>query len=152
MKKLIPYDYEPPNGIIAVPPPPNAPHYNVSAMFAYCEEKGIKMKELSKEERKKFELPKEWRRIPLEENQKVITLSHSWSLIVHEKCTVYSEHQSETNKFVILDWDNDVVLTFEVEEETFKVYQTSWAAHEVNAKKKVVTIFHEPEIEDDDEE
>jgi len=152
LKKAFPSDFEPPSGIIAIPPPPNAPRYNVAALLNYCKEHKKILKELTLEERKPFLLPKEWRRIRLKENQKVVQLLYGWSLILHESCIVYSEHQSETNQFIILDWDKDVMLTFEVEEDIFKVFQSSWPIeYEVNAKKRVITIYHEPELDDDED-
>ena len=51
--------YEPPSGVIAVPPPKDAPSYNYAEMFKYCDRVNKRPKELSKEERKQFELKKE---------------------------------------------------------------------------------------------
>lgn len=50
--------WEPPSGIIAVPPPKDAPNYNYAEMFKYCDANSMKPKDLSKEERKLFEIPK----------------------------------------------------------------------------------------------
>lgn len=50
-------DFEPKDGVIAVPPPKNAPHYNFAKLLEYCRERGIKPIELTDEERKMFIIP-----------------------------------------------------------------------------------------------
>ncbi|PGK51393.1 hypothetical protein CN918_26750 [Priestia megaterium] len=152
MNKRFPPDYEPANGIIAIPPPPNAPHYNVAAMLNYCKIHNKVLKELTIEERKLFLLPKVWRNLPVKENQKVIKLTSGWSLIIHNNCKLYSEFETETNRFLILDWNNNVLLTFEVEgEDFFCAHQSSGTCnYEANNKKRVITVHNEPDVEEDE--
>ncbi|WP_025909347.1 hypothetical protein [Priestia flexa] len=52
-------DYETSSGIIAVPPPKGVPRYNLTKMFEYCDKNNKNAKELSVEERKRFEIVKE---------------------------------------------------------------------------------------------
>ncbi|MFS0905657.1 hypothetical protein AB3N02_21675 [Priestia aryabhattai] len=49
------FDYiEPADGVIAIPRPKNVPNYNMHKLFEYCDEKGIKPMDLTREERKQF--------------------------------------------------------------------------------------------------
>ena len=46
-------------GMMTEPMPENAVQYDLRAIIAYCREKNISTEELSEEELKKFELPKD---------------------------------------------------------------------------------------------
>lgn len=47
-------EFEPKDGVFAIPPPKNMPKYNIAKLFEYCEQKGIEPKDLTKKEKKQF--------------------------------------------------------------------------------------------------
>ena len=47
-------DFEPLDGVFAVPAPKDAPRYHVAALFYYCKARDVQPKELSQEERNLF--------------------------------------------------------------------------------------------------
>ncbi|GGB43124.1 hypothetical protein [Fictibacillus barbaricus] len=80
-------------------------------------------------------------------NTKEFKISHGWTIIAHENISIYSKIDgSNPNQYVLLDWDGDAIL--QVFTDDFSIYlepNMYGLKHKVNAKNKIITIFHEPD-------
>lgn len=78
---------------------------------------------------------------------KEISLPFDWTLIVHESYSLYA-NQDDPHKFVVLDHENDAIITFSVDEESYETYSNSFDfKQKINASKRIIEILHEPDEE-----
>lgn len=82
---------------------------------------------------------------------KKIPLNYYWTLIIHQDCSVFID-VNNSDRYVVLDWDNDHVCSILVDENTCTFMNMSYSSiqHEVNISLRTITLIHEPETEEED--
>ncbi|PLR94171.1 hypothetical protein [Bacillus sp. T33-2] len=71
-------------------------------------------------------------------------LLNGWYLIAHPTFKVYSNN----NCYIVLDWDDDVVIRFAVLDHEIEVFGGSWNLnYKINLGFKTIKIVNEPEKE-----
>lgn len=79
---------------------------------------------------------------------KEFSLSNSWTLLTHEKCSVFADNN---DRFVVLDEDLDSMLVLSTTEDSIEVHSCGYdLKHKVNISNRTFTLFYEPD-EDEDE-
>ncbi|MCP3763844.1 hypothetical protein NLX67_15840 [Domibacillus sp. A3M-37] len=78
---------------------------------------------------------------------KQVVLPFDWTLIVHESYSLYT-NQDDSHKFVVLDQENNSVVTFSVDEDVYETHSTTFEfKQKINASKRIIEIIHEPDEE-----
>ncbi|WP_026696099.1 hypothetical protein [Peribacillus kribbensis] len=83
--------------------------------------------------------------IPKEQVKK--DLIHGWSVIRHKDIKVFID---ETNTYILLDWEDDVVLKFTVADHSINILKASWdSKFNIDISSKVLLVMNEPEDEEE---
>lgn len=76
---------------------------------------------------------------------KKVSLPYGWTLVIHESYSLYAS-QDDNNKFAVLDHENEAVVTFSIEKDTFETHSNTFDfKQKINTKKQIIEIIHEPE-------
>ncbi|OKL37048.1 hypothetical protein [Domibacillus mangrovi] len=76
---------------------------------------------------------------------KKVSLPYNWTLVIHKSYSLYTS-QDDKNKFAVLDHENEAVVTFSIENDTFETHSNTFDfKQKINIKKQVIEIIHEPE-------
>lgn len=75
-------------------------------------------------------------------------LKDGWNLVAHINCKLYSND----NEYVLLDWDNDILIQFAINDDSFETTSSSWGLKlRFNYNSKTIYIDNEPEEFEDEE-
>ncbi|TXC89879.1 hypothetical protein FS935_16115 [Metabacillus litoralis] len=80
-------------------------------------------------------------------------LNFSWELTAHPDYKIFSNNENANeNEYILLDFENTVLLRFSVQEESFEVTGSSWdTKYKVTRSRKII-VLTEPEVYEEDEE
>lgn len=72
-------------------------------------------------------------------------LSNHWTLVAHESCSVYVSTKNP-DKFAVLDWDEETILTISTKENSFEIHSSMFnLKHKANISNRTITLIHEPD-------
>lgn len=81
---------------------------------------------------------------------KEFKISYGWTIVAHENMSIFSKIAGpHANEYILVDWDGDTIL--QVFADDFSIYlepSMYGLKHKINAKNKVLTIYHEPDNEE----
>ena len=84
-------------------------------------------------------------------NTQTHAISHGWTIMAHENISIYTKLSGPNpNQIVLIDWDGDAFLKIFTDD--FSIYLESDVynlKHKINVKNKTLTIFHEPDEDDE---
>ena len=84
-------------------------------------------------------------------NHKVHELNDNWDLKAHQDYKLFTSNDNK-NEYILIDYENTVLLQFIVQQESFEVAASSWDIRYKVTRDREIFILTEPEVFDEDED